>query len=397
MPPRLGEDPQDQSSNLQSFTGTSSDAQQQASNSDNSVAASLSDDTFAMPQGTDYSFPSVSQATQSEGRDSEVFAQPPRQGDAWDVAIVGSGPAGLTAAIYSTRGAASTIVVGGENWGGQLMLTTDVDNFPGFPKGIKGPELMTNMRIQAERFGTEFVEENAVDISLSKRPKEIKTSGGKTILAKVVIIATGAETRWLGVPGEDKLRGRGVSSCAPCDAPFFKGKRVVVIGGGDAAMEEALVLVKYADKVTIIHRREEFRASAAMQNKVFDAQKAGKIDILWNREVVEFVGANFLEKVILKDVKTNELSEFSTQGAFVAIGHTPATSLFSKEVEVDEKGYVKRIERNGFHMSTNIDGVFVAGDVHDSHYQQAITAAGMGCMAAMDALKYLDEYNQPNQ
>jgi len=310
------------------------------------------------------------------------YAQKPKsQNEAWDVAIIGSGPASLTAAIYTTRGAASTIILGGEEWGGQLMLTTDVDNYPGFPEGIQGPELMEKMRKQAERFGAEFVQKNVTAVDFSKRPFELMT-GETKYLAKSVIIATGAETRWLGVPGEDKLRGRGVSSCAPCDAPFFKGKNVIVIGGGDSAMEEALVLTKYAESVTIIHRREEFRASAAMQKRVSENKK---IKVLWNTEVTGFTGEQKLEKVLLKNSKTGETSEMAVDGAFVAIGHTPSTEIFKGKIELDEKGYVAVRD----HTQTSVEGVFVAGDVHDYRYKQAITAAGFGCMASLEALKFL--------
>jgi thioredoxin reductase (NADPH) len=319
-----------------------------------------------------------------------IFTDKPKEGDPWDVIIIGSGPAGLTAGIYTTRGAASTLIIAGETWGGQLMLTTDVDNFPGFPAGIQGPELMAKMRSQVERFGAEIVLENVTQVDLSKYPKELKTSGGKTYFARSIIITTGAETRWLQIPGEDKLRGRGVSSCAPCDAPFFKEKQVIVVGGGDSAMEEALVLTKYAKTVMIVHRRNEFKASAAMQKKVFDEEKKGKIKILWEKELIEFVGENKLEKVSLKDTKNGEITELPIDGAFVAIGHIPSTSIY-KGIDLDEKGYVKKMEGEGFHTLTSAKGVFVAGDVHDFHYKQAITASGFGCMAGMDALKFLDK------
>jgi thioredoxin reductase (NADPH) len=318
------------------------------------------------------------------------FTPKPKEGEAWDVAIIGSGPAGLTSAIYTTRGAASTLLIGGESWGGQLTLTTDVDNFPGFPDGIQGPELMNKMRSQAVRFGAEFVQKNLTELMSSGEVKTLVDSEGKKYLARTVIIATGADTKWLGVPGEDKLRGRGVSSCAPCDAPFFREKEVVVVGGGDSAMEEALVLTKYAKKVTIIHRRDAFKASAAMQSRVTEMQKSGKIDLLWNSEIVEFIGDNKLEKVRIKDTQKGDTREMNIDGAFIAIGHIPATGVY-KDVELDEKGYVKKYERDGFHTATSVKGVFVAGDVHDIHYRQAITAAGFGCMAGMDALKYLDK------
>jgi thioredoxin reductase (NADPH) len=321
--------------------------------------------------------------------EESIFAQKPLEGEPWDVAIIGSGPASLTAAIYTTRGAASTLILGGESWGGQLMLTTTVDNYPGFPDGIQGPDLMNLMRKQAERFGAEFISKNVEFVDFTKTPKQL-VAGGVTYLAKAVIIATGADTKWLGVPGEDKLRGRGVSSCAPCDAPFFKNKNVLVVGGGDSAMEEALVLTKYALNVTIIHRRDEFKASAAMQAKVFEAQKKGKINILLNTEVIEFLGDAKLEKVKIKNSKTGEASELPIDGAFIAIGHVPSTSALVGKVDLDEKGYVRQLA-DEFRTATNIEAVFVAGDVHDYHYRQAITAAGFGCMAAMDALKYLDK------
>jgi len=252
--------------------------------------------------------------------------------------------------------------------------------------GIQGPELMQKMRDHATRFGGEFVEKNVEKVDFSKHPFEL-LAGGKKFLANTVIISTGANTRWLGIPGEDKLRGRGVSSCAPCDAPFFKNKNVVVIGGGDAAMEEALVLTKYATTVTIIHRRDAFKASAAMQKKVVDQEKSGKIKIIWDTDVLEFIGEQKLDKVKLKNTKTDETSEMIVDGAFVAIGHIPSTKIFSDRLELDEKGYVV-IHNN---TKTNLKGVFVGGDVHDHHYRQAVTAAGFGCMAAMDTLKYLDD------
>jgi len=333
------------------------------------------------------------------------FVQKPSEGQPWDVVIVGSGPAGLTAAIYTTRGAASTLVLAGEKWGGQLMLTTEVDNYPGFPKGIQGPDLMMNMRKQSERFGAEIVEKNVSGVNFSKSPFEL-TADDTKYFSKSVIIATGSDTRWLGIPGEEKLRGRGVSSCAPCDAPFFKDKKVVVIGGGDSAMEEALVLVKYATEVIILHRREEFRASKAMQKKVFDDPK---IKVIWNVDVKEFVGRRpegaftepkgsqnrgsgpegdtKLEKIKVFNSKEEKDSEIIVDGAFVAIGHVPSTNAFKDSVELDKKGYV--VVHNG--SKTNVEGVFVSGDVHDYHYKQAITAAGFGCQAAMDALRFLDK------
>jgi thioredoxin reductase (NADPH) len=358
--------------------------------------------------------------------DQQIFAPKPKDNEAWDVAIIGSGPASLTAAVYTTRGAASTLILGGEKWGGQLMLTTTVENFPGFPEGVEGPDLMKSMREQAVRFGAEFVEKNVEAVDFSKKPFEL-TADGRTYYAKSVILATGADTKWLGIPGEQKLIGRGVSSCAPCDAPFFKDKKVAVIGGGDAAMEEVCVLSKYTDQLFIIHRRDEFRASQAMQQKIFDLEKNGKLTIIWDTETESYKGDQKLEKLELRTkidtahgkfllnggleklgaTKLDGNNEyihwdFPLDGAFVAIGHTPMTQVFSGKVDTDEKGYIKKSNDDGNHVTnggnhthyssaTNIPGVFVAGDVQDFIYRQAITAAGFGCMAAFDVLHYLEK------
>jgi thioredoxin reductase (NADPH) len=346
--------------------------------------------------------------------DKVEYAPKPSEGEPWDVAIVGSGPAGLTAAIYTTRGAASTLLMAGEKWGGQLMLTTTVDNYPGFPEGIEGPDLMMRMRKQTERFGAEFVEKNVEGIDFDKRPFEI-AAAGQVYKAKSIILATGAETKWMEVPGEEKLRGRGVSSCAPCDAPFFKDKNVMVVGGGDSAMEEALVLTKYSPLVTIIHRRDEFRASKAMQKKVFSLKEQGKIRIIWDTEVLKVLGdqvisgaklktkpgsnqankvkenASEYEGKILEENQDGIVWEMPTQGLFVAIGHIPATEVFSSKIEVDEKGYI--VVHEGAKTSVR-EGVFVAGDVHDYTYRQAVTAAGYGCQAGMEALKFLEELEE---
>lgn len=301
----------------------------------------------------------------------------------WDVAIIGSGPAGLTAGIYTTRGAVSTIILGGEAWGGQLMLTSMVDNFPGFPSGIMGSTLMENMKKQAIRFGAKFIPQNVISVDFSIRPFRLTTSD-QQLITKSVIIATGAVTKWLGIPGEKELIGRGISSCAPCDAPFFKEKHVLVVGGGDSAMEEALVLTKYASKITIIHRKSEFKASKTMQEKVF-ANK--KINVIWNTKILEVVGKEKFEGLKVKNITTNKLLEIKADGMFVAIGHTPSTEIFKDKLELDEKGYIK--VHSG--TKTNIPGVFVSGDVHDFTYKQAITAAGFGCMAALDTLSFLSE------
>ncbi len=315
----------------------------------------------------------------------ESFATKPLEGQPWDVVVVGSGPAGLTAAIYTTRGALSTLIIGGETWGGQLMLTTTVDNYPGFPEGVQGPDLMTAMKKQALRFGAEFVPVNLESINTDKKPFEL-SAGGKTYLAKSVIIATGAKTLWLDAPGVGDLIGKGVSSCAPCDAAFFKDKKVAVVGGGDSAMEESLILTKYATEVIIIHRRDQFKASQAMQQKVLSNPK---IKVLWNTEVVEAKGSGKLEKLSLKNNKDNTTSELVVDGLFIAIGHKPDTDLFKDKIDLDERGFVKRVE-DEFHTSTSVPGIFVSGDVHDHKYKQAVTAAGFGCMSAMDVLKYLD-------
>lgn len=323
----------------------------------------------------------------SEKRD--VYAQKSKVGEPWDVAIIGSGPAGLTAAIYTTRGAASTIIFGGTKWGGQLMLTTMVDNYPALP-GIQGPDLMQKMRDHALLFGGEFIQQDVESINLSKIPYELVVDSQK-YMAKSIVIATGADTRWLGVSGEKELIGKGVSSCAPCDAPFFREKNVIVVGGGDSAMEEALVLTKYAKGVVMVHRRDAFRASAAMQKKVMDQERAGKIKIIFNSEITEFVGKERLEKVRLKNTKDSTESELPIDGVFVAIGHVPSTGIFKGLIDLDEKGYVKKTPSDKYQMATSKEGVFVAGDVHDYHFRQAISAAGFGCMAAMEALKFLDK------
>lgn len=299
----------------------------------------------------------------------------------YDLIIIGAGPAGLTAALYSTRADLKTLVVAGGKWGGQLMLTTLVENYPGFPEGIQGPELMLNMRKQAEKFGTEILEEDFVSADFSKNPFKITVSD-KTYVGKSIIIATGADTKWLGVPGEQEKIGHGVSSCAPCDGAFFRNKNVIVVGGGDSAMEEALFLTKFASSVTVVHRSESLRASEIMQSR---AKKNPKIKFLFNSEVKEILGENNVTGVKLFNNKTNETSQVSIDGIFVAIGHIPNSSKF-KDIEADEKGFIKVYD----HYLTNKEGVFVAGDVHDSHYKQAITAAGFGCAAALEAERWLE-------
>lgn len=302
----------------------------------------------------------------------------------YDVIIIGSGPAGLTASIYTARASLKTLVIAGSKWGGQLMLTTDVENFPGFPESIQGPQLMAGMRQQAEHHGVEFIDDDFAgdDFSNAKSPFKI-TIGEKTYEGKTILIATGADTKWLGVKGEKEKIGRGISSCAPCDAPFFRNKKVIVVGGGDSAMEEAIVLTNFADHVTILYRGENLRASQIMQDK---AKSNPKITMNYNTIIAEILGENRVEKVKLKNTKTNEESEMMIDGIFVAIGHTPNTKVF-RGIEVDEKGFVA----DHGTRKTNIDGVFVAGDVQDKRYMQAITAAGFGCMAALDIERYLRE------
>ncbi len=300
----------------------------------------------------------------------------------YDVIIIGSGPAGLTAAIYNTRADLKTLVIAGGKWGGQLMLTTLVENFPGFPEGIQGPELMANMRKQAEKFGAEFLDEDFVSADFSTKPFVI-TASDKTFKTKSVIIATGADTKWLGVPGEAEKIGRGVSSCAPCDAVFFRNKNVIVVGGGDSAMEEAMVLTKFANSVTLVHRKDSFRASEIMQKRV---KENPKIKIMFNSEVVEVLGETNVTGVKVKNNLDNSISEMPIDGVFVAIGHMPNTKVF-KDIDLDEAGFVKVHD----HFLTNKEGVFVAGDVHDSHYKQAITAAGYGCAAALEVEKWLSD------
>lgn len=300
----------------------------------------------------------------------------------YDTIIIGSGPAGLTAGIYSTRANFKTLIIAGAKWGGQLMLTSTVENFPGFPEGIEGPELMLNMRHQAERFGAEVVEANFVSGDFSKPPFKINTAE-KTYEGKSVIIATGADTKWLGVPGEKEKIGKGVSSCAPCDAAFFRNKNVIVVGGGDSAMEEAIFLTKFATNVFIVHRKDTFRASQIMQDR---AKANQKISFMFNSEVVEVLGEDKVTGAKLKNTQTGEVKEMPIDGIFVAIGHMPNSSQFAR-IELDEKGFIKVHD----HYRTNVEGVFVAGDVHDAEYKQAVTAAGFGCAAALEVEKWLSE------
>jgi thioredoxin reductase (NADPH) len=297
------------------------------------------------------------------------------------VAIIGSGPAGLTAAIYAARAHLIPTVFEGSQAGGQLMLTSEVENYPGFPEGITGPEIMDSFRKQAERFGTRLIAEDVTKVDFSAPPFAVWGDEEEHRVA-AVIVATGAEARWLGLSAEERFRGRGVSACATCDGFFFRGKDVVVVGGGDTAMEEALFLTKFAPKVTIVHRRSELRASWIMARRVLDNPA---ITIRWDSVVEDILGDTRVSGVRLRNLQTSKTEDLPAEGVFVAIGHKPATAIFEGQLELDDRGYVRTSEGS----ATSVEGVFAAGDVVDSTYRQAVTAAGMGCQAAMDAARWL--------
>jgi len=301
----------------------------------------------------------------------------------YDVIIIGSGPAGSTAAIYASRARLKTLVVAGVMWGGQLMLTTDVENFPGFKEGILGPDLMDNMRKQAERFGAEMIFDDAAVVVFSSRPFKV-TVGNNVYEGRSVIIATGTSPKLLGLESEKRLMGRGVSVCATCDAPFFADQKVVVVGGGDTAIEEAVALSKFAREVKVIHRRDKLRASKILQERAF---RDSKIGFIWNSTVQEIIGRDRVEGVRLRKVDSNEEFELACNAVFMAIGHKPNTEIFKGQIELDQAGYVVAKDTT----KTSVEGVFVAGDARDYRYRQAITAAGEGCKAALDAQKYLEE------
>jgi len=304
----------------------------------------------------------------------------------YNVIIIGSGPAGYTAAIYAARANLSVLVLQGYETGGQLMLTSEVENYPGFETGIMGPEMMEKLESQARRFGAEMEPEDVTEVDFSQRPFTIKTDVN-TYQAQAVIVSTGASAKWLGLESETRLRGRGVSACATCDGFFFKGKDVVVIGGGDTAMEDATFLTRYANHVTIVHRRDSLRASKIMQNR---AAKDAKISFLLETEVEEILGDNAVTGLRVRNAKNGEVSTLDVQGVFVAIGHQPNTSLFKGTLDLDEAGYIVPQE----HTMTNIPGIFAAGDVTDHRYRQAVTAAGDGCRAAIDLEHWLAEQGE---
>jgi thioredoxin reductase (NADPH) len=325
----------------------------------------------------------------------------------FNVIIIGSGPAGWTAATYLARANMKPVLFSGEKAGGQLMLTTVIENFPGFPKGVDGPQLMMDMREQAKTFGTTIFDKNITKVDFSARPFKV-WSGEEEYQANAILIATGAETVWLGIPGEKELIGRGMSSCAVCDAAFFRGKKTYVIGGGDAAMEDALALTKFADSVTLVHRRDSFKASKIMQDRVLSNPK---VKVIWNAVPKEIKGTQKVETLIVEDVNTKQITELPADGVFVAIGHKPSNDLFSAQIQLDAKGFIVTRQAFGteglklagdhvgehgfiqFPTMTSIEGVFAAGDCVDFRYKQAITASGLGCMAGLDVQWWLEERN----
>jgi thioredoxin reductase (NADPH) len=301
------------------------------------------------------------------------------------VIVIGSGPAGLTAALYTARANLKPLLIEGLEAGGQLMLTTMVENWPGFRDGIMGPDLMTEMREQARRFGTEFLQGNVTRVDLKHRPFTIELADSQPLTSDVLIIATGASARWLEIGSDRKLSGHGVSTCATCDGYFFRGRPIAVVGGGDSAMEEAIYLTRFATKVTVIHRRDALRASKIMQDKAF---ANAKIEFIWDSEIADIldITKGEVSSIVVRNLKTGQHSQVPLDGVFIAIGHTPNTELFRGQIDLDEAGYI----RTHHGSRTSVPGVFAAGDVQDHIYRQAVTAAGSGCMAAIDAERYLE-------
>ena len=314
----------------------------------------------------------------NHGSEEQTYAK-----NFYDVIIIGSGPAGFTAGIYTSRAKLKTLIITGSLPGGQLMTTSEVENYPGFPNGIFGPELMMNMRQQAERFATTIIDDEVLKVDFKKRPFLISTHS-ETYEGRAILLCTGASPRKLGIDGEQEFGGRGVSYCATCDGPFFKGEEIAVIGGGDTAIEEATFLTKFGKAVKIIHRRDFLRASKILQEKAFENSK---IQFVWNNVVTRIAGNKKIESIDLKNLTTGKTQNLSVGGLFVAIGHEPNTSIFKDQLELDDKGYVVLKENT----RTSVEGVFAAGDVHDYRYRQAVTAAGFGCMAALDVEKWLSE------
>ena len=342
---------------------------------------------------TKLGFPSISIVDEGPGGDGQSAAvvplksggngsSPDEGGNHSHVVIVGSGPAGLTAAIYAARANLNPIVIGGYTPGGQLMITSDVENFPGFPEGVQGPELMQKFREQAERFGARLVDSDVDMVDFSARPFRLWTEG-REYTADSVIVATGASALWLGLENETRLRGRGVSACATCDGFFFRGKKVAVVGGGDTALEEASFLTRFASEVVMLHRRDKFRGSKIMQQRAIDNPK---INVLWNTEVADVLGDEKVEGLRLRDTNSGAEQDVDMEGLFLAIGYKPNTDAFKDWLEIDEKGYLVVTDET----HSKIDGVFVAGDVHDHRYRQAVTAAADGCKAAIDAERWLE-------
>ncbi|HEY0579884.1 MAG TPA: thioredoxin-disulfide reductase [Candidatus Nitrosocosmicus sp.] len=315
------------------------------------------------------------------GEEDGNFSSDDNSNEHFDVIIIGSGPAGYTASIYTSRAKLKTLIITGSLPGGQLMTTSEVENYPGFPNGIFGPELMINMKQQSERFGTILITDEVTKVDFKRRPFRIYTQSSM-YSAESILISTGATPRKLGIEPEQAFSGKGISYCATCDGPFFKDQHIVVVGGGDTALEEANFLTKFGKSVKIIHRREHLRASKILQERAFENPK---IEFIWNSIVIDIEGNNKISSIIIKNNKNGEEKKLNVGGLFVAIGHEPNTSIFKNQIDMDDKGYV--IVKN--YTKTNIDGIFASGDVHDYRYRQAITAAGFGCMAALDIEKWL--------